>query len=101
MSKIDPLVDAVELAKILGIKTGTIWMKFREGLIPGYEVSGNRLRFSVEEVLASIRAKGRSEQKARGPWSPEKKERILGMRAAKRAAKQAAQQNGQEVNSET
>jgi hypothetical protein len=69
------------------------------GRIPGYEIAGNRLRFSVEEVLAAIRAKGRSPQKARGPWSPEKKARILGMRLAKRQAKQA-QQNGQEVNHE-
>jgi hypothetical protein len=94
MEKIKPLVDAIELGRILGIRPGTVWVQFRLGRIPGYEIAGNRLRFSVEEVLSAIRAKGRSPQKARGPWSPEKKERILGMRAAKRAAK-LAQQSGE------
>ena len=51
----DELLTAHEVARRLGVRTRWVTDKCHQGLLPGYRLPGsNRLRFSWDDVLASL-----------------------------------------------
>ncbi len=51
------MVDAKEMARLLGMGTTWVRLQYYRGRIPGYKL-GKSLRFDPEEVLEAIKAKG-------------------------------------------
>lgn len=50
------LVDADTLAAVLDIPSHLVLAMFRDGRLPGYQLSARRIRFEIDEVIAALRA---------------------------------------------
>ena len=50
----DPLVDAIEVSKVLNVPVTWVWKQGREGKIPCYRV-GKYMRFNLKEVVEFLR----------------------------------------------
>lgn len=50
------LVDADTLAAVLDVPSHLVIEMFRDGRLPGYQLSKRRIRFEIDEVIAALRA---------------------------------------------
>lgn len=50
------LVDADTIAAVLDVPSQLVLAMFRDGRVPGYQISKRRVRFEVDEVIAALRA---------------------------------------------
>lgn len=50
------LVDADTIAAVLDVPSHIVLAMFRDGRLPGYQLSKRRVRFEVNEVIAALRA---------------------------------------------
>ncbi|MBU1672139.1 MAG: helix-turn-helix domain-containing protein [Actinobacteria bacterium] len=65
----DPLIEAEELAPILGIGVPDVWKLAREGKIPAHKV-GRRWRFQLQAVLDHTSTRGNGQTHEHQASSP-------------------------------
>ena len=56
IEKETPLMNAKEVASLLGIKTQTLWTLVNKGVIPAYRLGERTVRFNRGEVLSSLKS---------------------------------------------